>query len=98
MRRFDAFWELPAVAHHPVKYASFRQTTLASGFAPVAKSNTEDTDLSALGDDLGFGLRSRLVLVVLAVIRLAHVQVNRYAGFNQTQSALDDDPPTSRRH
>src|SRR5262245_50346528 len=75
MGRFDAFWKFPAVAHHPVKYASFRQTALASGFAPVAQSNAEHTDLFALGDDLGFRLSSRLLLI-LGVIQLAHVQAN----------------------
>jgi hypothetical protein len=55
MGRFNALWKFPAVAHYPVEHASFRQTTLASGFAPVAKGNAEQTDLFALGDDLGFG-------------------------------------------
>src|SRR5262249_50905852 len=73
---FDALWEFPAVAHHPVENAAFRQTTLASGFAPIAKSNAEHTDLFALGDDLGFRLWSRL-LSVFPVILLAHVHANR---------------------
>jgi len=50
--RFESFQP----AHHPVKYASFRQTTLAGDFAPVAQSNAEHTDLFALGDDLVFGV------------------------------------------
>src|SRR5262245_37889095 len=77
MGRLDAFWKFPAVAYHPVKYASFRQPALPSGCPPIAESYAEHTDLFALGDDLGFGLRTRLLLV-LAVILLAHVQVNRY--------------------
>jgi hypothetical protein len=45
------------------------------GFAPVAKSNAEYTDLFALGDDLSFSLASRLLLV-LAVICPDYVQTN----------------------
>src|SRR5262245_15989308 len=82
MRRLDAFGEFPAVAHHPVKYASFRQTTLAGGFAPVAKSNAKHTDLFALGDDLSLSLWSQRLLV-LAVICPAHVQTNREACLEQ---------------
>src|SRR5262249_13649457 len=52
-----------------------RQTAVASGFAPIAQSNAEHTDLFALCDDLGFGLRSQLLLV-LAVISLDHVHAN----------------------
>src|SRR5262245_28156798 len=78
MRRFDPFWEFPAVAHHPVQYPSFRQTALAGGFAPVAQRNAEHTDLFTLGDDLGLSLWSRLLLL-LAVILLGHVRMNRYA-------------------
>jgi hypothetical protein len=55
------------------------QTALASGFAPVANSDAEHTDLLALGNDLGFGLGSRLLLV-LAVIWLDHVQANMILG------------------
>jgi hypothetical protein len=44
-------------------------------FEVIAKGNAKHTDLFALGDNLGFGLRSRLL--VLAVIWLAHVQANR---------------------
>jgi hypothetical protein len=87
MRRFDAFWEFPPVAHHPVKYASFRQTALASGLASVAKSNAEHTDLFTLGDDLGFSLRPRL-LVVLAVIWLSNVQANMILGSIETNAIL----------
>src|SRR5262245_32498904 len=89
MRRLDAFWKFPAVAHHPVKYASFRQTALASGFAPVAQNNAEHTYLFALGDDLGFGLR-RPLLLVLAIIRLDYVQANRYSRLRRTQGVTSD--------
>ena len=86
MWRFDPFWTFPAVAHYPVKHAPFRQAALARGFAPVADSNTEHTDLFALGDDLGFGPRSWLLLV-LAVIRLAHVHVNMMRWFHRKRKA-----------
>src|SRR5215475_12763537 len=78
MGRYDAFWEFPGVAHHPVKYPSFRQTALACSFAPVAQSNAEHTDLFALSDDLGLSLWRQLLLL-LAIIRLGHVRMNRYA-------------------
>src|SRR5262245_12878225 len=77
MGRFDASWEFPAIAHHPVQYTSFRQTALAGGFAPVAEGNAEHTDLFTLGNDLSLSLWSR-PLLVLAVILLGHVQANRY--------------------
>jgi hypothetical protein len=64
----------------------FRQAALARGFAPVADSNAEHTDLFALGDDLGFGPRSWLLLV-LAVIRLAHVHVNMMRWFHRKRKA-----------
>jgi hypothetical protein len=67
MGRFDAFWEFPAVARHPVEGTSFRQTALASGFAPVAQSNAEHTDLFALGDDFSLSLWSRLLLVMAVI-------------------------------
>ena len=56
---------------------------MAGGFALVAESDAEHSDLFALGDDLGFSLRSRLLLV-LAVIWLVHVQVNRYGRFEES--------------
>jgi hypothetical protein len=85
----DAFLKFPAVTHYPVEYASFRQTALASSFAPIAKSNAKHSDLFALGDDLGFGLLRRLLLV-LAVIWLAHVQANRYPDLSTNAKGLDD--------
>src|SRR5262249_28671003 len=39
--------------------SSSTNVALAGGFAPVAKSNAEHTDLFALGDDLSLSLRSR---------------------------------------
>jgi hypothetical protein len=75
MRRFYPFWEFPAVAHDPVKNASFRQTALASGFAPVAKGDAQHPDLFALGENLGFGPRPRCQLVS-TVTWLTHVQEN----------------------
>ena len=54
----------------------FSFAAIASSFAPIAKSNAKYTDLFALGDDLGFSLRSQRLVVVLAVIRPAHVQTN----------------------
>jgi hypothetical protein len=48
---------------------------VAGGFALVAESDAEHSDLFALGDDLGFRLRTRLLLV-LALIWPAQVQMN----------------------
>ena len=55
-------------------FGGMEEDGIESNF-PSEFRTRETADLFALGDDLGFGLRSRLLLVV-AVIWLAHVQTN----------------------
>lgn len=89
MRCFEALRELPAVADHPVKYASFRQAALTSGFTPVAKRNAEHTNLFALCNDLGLRPRPRW-WHSLGVIWLEHVRVNIVCFFEMTIISKSD--------